>query len=95
MLNGLMRKKRPDGRPLLLFNAHVAIHSVGPTPPSLGAEVISSRARSRHSKRMTTPAGAAPKSRSASFRDFDDRTVGRAEGRGYHRRADGRRNTAS
>ena len=80
-------------RPLSISILHAAIRSVGPAPPSLCAKVIPSRARTTCGKRVTTPAGPAPKSRSASFRNFDDRAIGCTERRGYDRRVDGSRNT--
>ena len=54
---------------------YAAIRSVGPAPSALWAKMIPSRARTRDGKRMTTPAGPAPKSRSTSFRNFYDRAV--------------------
>jgi hypothetical protein len=91
------RQKRPDsGCPAAFYSIpHAAIRSVGPAPPALWAKVIPSRARMTCGKRMTAPAGPAPKSRSASFRNFDDRAIGRTERRGYDRRVDGSRNTKS
>jgi hypothetical protein len=48
-----------------------------------------------YGKRMTTPTGPTPKSRSASFRNFDDRAIGRAKRRGYNCRVDCGRKTES
>ena len=57
---------RTDGR-FAYSTLHAAMRSIWPAPPSLGAEVISSRASTRRGKRMTTAAGAAPESGATSF----------------------------
>jgi hypothetical protein len=82
-------------RPFSLAYRYRDSRSIGPAPPALRAEVVSSRAHASSCHWMASTSGASPPSRAASFRNRDDRAVGMAERRGGDPGAGGGRKTKS